>query len=440
MPILPGLLGSPTLNKLTRRSRLLFHWRARDLSLAPLTGQSPTFSRASAGGAITDRNGGLFVPVHSQPRFQMMDTDGDGILDGAGLLLEYARTNLALWSCDFSQASWAGGADFTQSNVTSLLPGQVGRKMVNLNALAARSRSQAIGTLSAAGDVVFVIVENINADTTDISLFDTTGAAHVCRGTFTWATRSMAIGAGSGTLFAVKLAEVGPNGGPTYLLGAAGLGSAGNTRTLLFYPTGVTQNGKAVIVHHAQLEGGLIYPSSPIVTGAGSVARSTDRLTYPLNLGPLAAGTDDFTFYARFARPTHADASGNIVDLPGILSLGGAQADLRLYFNNSSRILQAVARDGAGVTAIAGPNIPAGAVLEVLAQFKDLTTNPAVATDTGSGLSAYVTNSLAPIASFGTPLIGVGEMNNGAQKLGAPFFSAKIANALLTMDQMRQAF
>lgn len=77
-----------------RKSRLLFHWRARDVSLTPVAGQTPTFVRATAGGAVIGSNGRLRTPVHSQPRYEMVDLDGDGIRETAGLLIEPQRTQI----------------------------------------------------------------------------------------------------------------------------------------------------------------------------------------------------------------------------------------------------------------------------------------------------------------------------------------------------------
>lgn len=436
MPITPGLLPSPALTKRGRRSRLLFHWRARDLSVDAVSGQVGTFTRASPGGATRDLNGRLWTPVHSQPRWDVPVAGGE-----VGLLLEYARTNLALWSSDFSQvASWAGSADFTQSVAASIVAGQVARKHVNNNTANSRNRAQNVGVLSATGDMVYAIVENVDSVTTTVGLYDQTALAFVHSATFTWATRTLATAAGSGSKWAVQLAEVGPNGGPVYLLAVSGVGTVGNTRRLIVYPSGVTQNGLTAILHHAQLESGRLDPSSPIVTGAASVTRATDRLTYPCNLSGITPDADDFTLYARFARPLHADASGNITDFPGILSLGGVNPQVFLYFSASSRALGAEVRDGGGTTLSRSAAVPAGATIEVLLQVRDLFSAPAAALDVGSGLGAFGTNGLLPITTFGTPLIGLGEIGDGSGKLGSSIYEAKIAQGLLSMDQMREAF
>jgi len=78
-------------------------------------------------------------------------------------------------------------------------------------------------------------------------------------------------------------------------------------------------------------------------------------------------------------------------------------------------------------------------VIEVLAQIKDLAVAPAIALDVGTGLSAFATAGLNPIAGFGSK-IGIGEIGDGVHKLGAPLFEAKIAQGLASMQAMREAF
>lgn len=434
MPLTPGVALNPTPARRGLKSQLLFHWRARDVSLTPLTGQVPTFVRVSAGGAVADWNGRLYTPVHSHPRWDVPVVGGE-----SGLLLEYARTNLALNSSAIdSGATWTGAADFTIASAASVLAGQTAYKHTNRNLSGSKSRTQTIGVFSATGDTVYFIVENVNAATTSVGLYNSTTLAWVVLAQFTWETATLVVNSGSGSVFVRKLSDAGPNGGEVYLLGVSAVGTAGNTRRVYCYPSGTAQNGLAVILHHGQMEAGL-YPSSPISTSGASVTRSTDRLTYPLNLTQLAAATDDLTLYARFARPNHAAAVGNIVDFPGILSLGGVVPYVQLYCDASARVIAAEIKDATPTTASTSQSIPAGAVIEVCCQVKDLTVAPAVAIDVGAGFGAFVTNGLAPITALGGTL-GLGEINAGVHKLSGALFEAKVAQGLLSLNQMREAF
>jgi hypothetical protein len=55
-------------NATQRRSGLIIHWRARDLSLTPITGQTATMT-ATATGTVPDAAAVSYSVVHSQPRW-----------------------------------------------------------------------------------------------------------------------------------------------------------------------------------------------------------------------------------------------------------------------------------------------------------------------------------------------------------------------------------
>ena len=107
MPLAPNTLPARAFQNTRRSSRLLFHWRASDLSLTPVSGEVPTFGRASAGGLVPDSQGYLHDFAQAQPRFEMSDYDAaSGLWLSPGLLLEGQRTNIALWSRDLTTAAW----------------------------------------------------------------------------------------------------------------------------------------------------------------------------------------------------------------------------------------------------------------------------------------------------------------------------------------------
>lgn len=90
-----------------RRSRALFHWRADDYSVQPLSGVPLTFARAgSNGGLVRDCRGRGRFPAYGAPRFHCFDLDGDGLFESPALLIEQRNTNLLLRSQEFDNASW----------------------------------------------------------------------------------------------------------------------------------------------------------------------------------------------------------------------------------------------------------------------------------------------------------------------------------------------
>lgn len=88
---LPPLLAS----RLTRASRLPFHWRGDRFSLTALSGQAATFSRAATE-TPADFNGTTRTIVHSAPAWQHEDWDGDSTRDTPALLL--GGSNKVYWS------------------------------------------------------------------------------------------------------------------------------------------------------------------------------------------------------------------------------------------------------------------------------------------------------------------------------------------------------
>ena len=65
---------------------------------------TPTFARASEG-LMRTSEGRVLVAVHSQPRTEYFDLDGDGIFETPALCFDGARTNIQPYGADWSQAT-----------------------------------------------------------------------------------------------------------------------------------------------------------------------------------------------------------------------------------------------------------------------------------------------------------------------------------------------
>jgi|GEM_PF-5414235 len=433
MPITPGLIPSPTLFKRGRRSRLLYHWRARDLSLDAVTGQVGTFSRTSPGGMVRDRVNRGWIPVHSQPRWDAPALE-------AGLLLEYARTNLCTRSQELDVWSMVGTSTVTP-NAKVASDGTATGDLISCGVAGPVSCGRArVCTFTGDGTKVCSIELAVgDGSFSTLLLTDVTAGTtrHQVRVTWTAGVPTLSTIAGSGTLFPVVAL---PDGWYRLSFSAAGVIAANSNEFRVYAGAiGTAVAGNSVYAWGAQVENAL-YPSSYIPTAASTVGRSADRLTYPCNLSALSSDADDFTLYARFARPSHADATGTLGEFPGVLDLGCVAPYAQFYFESSSRQIVAVLVDaGSAHTTFRSAAIPAGSVIEVLAQIKDLAVAPAIALDVGTGLSAFATAGLNPIAGFGSK-IGIGEIGDGVHKLGAPLFEAKIAQGLASMQAMREAF
>ncbi len=90
---MPGLIRSARLVQ----SRALFHWRASDGSLTPLTGQAPSYVRASTLSGQTDYHGSAFTVGYQAPAFTTVDLDGDSIRESLALRQLTATPSYASW-------------------------------------------------------------------------------------------------------------------------------------------------------------------------------------------------------------------------------------------------------------------------------------------------------------------------------------------------------
>jgi len=147
-----------------------------------------------------------------------------------------------------------------------------------------------------------------------------------------------------------------------------------------------------------QFEAGA-FASSAIPTGTVALTRAGESLTVPFNFGATA----NITILTRFARSVWVDVAGALGNRY-LYDLGTAASNVSLLAQNAARNWST--QTGGSSTAVA---IPAGAELKNAAQYKNLTTAPQTAIDTGSGLSAF--------SAAGTPFAAY---SNQTLRLGTP--------------------
>lgn len=228
---------------------------------------------------------------------------GDG---RPSLLREAASTNSALQACDFTNAAWVGGGSFTLAAATSCIAGRSATK--HTDAAGGAVRTQDVGIfVSAQTDCEQYILEDTgdgNASS-DITIYDATVGAALYTARVTWATKTIATTAGTGSCGIINDG----NGRYRCWVAAAGVaagavaGGAGNTRQLRIAP--VITAGKSCIVHYGGLEANASYPSSPIVTVGSAVTRAADDIYVAFPYAPQSG-----TFYA------------DVYDLMGTVSSG----------------------------------------------------------------------------------------------------------------------
>lgn len=417
-----------------RKSRLLFHWRARDFSLTPLTGQTPSFSRSTAGGAVIDRNGRLRTPVHSQPRFEMVDLDGDGIRETPGLLIEPQRTQI----CPNPQtpASWTDlGTPILTTGQSDPWGTSVALLIEDNDGAVSEGKLQNI-TFTGDGTKAFTVAVRAGTATlVNLNLQDVTaGFVNRANAQVSWnagnAAPTVTITGGSGSAFpAVGVFD--PAGNLWWLVSfsADGIIAANANRLLVAVPAPNTGTFYLAGANAWNFE----FPSSWIATDA--TVRNADDFTAPLSLSAFNASDDDVTVYAQLARPSHYDAIGALAVNQGLFMLSTTVPRIGIQYGASSR-QYLLNIDTAGTDAQASASLPAGVKQEICAQFTDLAVAGKVRADTGSGFGSF-SSTASPLTALGDTTLRLGRY---LDYVGGPLIEFKIARGLFTLQHMREAF
>jgi hypothetical protein len=332
----------------TSPRNLLLDWRATDLSLQARNGQPGTLVRAGTG-TVIDANGVLSSVANNVPRF--------GYVYGQfGLLLEPPRANSAPFSSDVSNAVWASSG-ISLAPTTSIIAGQTAQIATCTNPSLGQRLLQNVGTfVNGQKDTGYWILENVSATTSLVAINDVTAAAYVGVATFTWATKTVALTSGSGTVGSLAL------GNGRYLVWltitgtASGTGGAGNTRRIECYPCGATDTtSKVCIVHHGQLELNAGSPSSAIVTTTVAVSRATDLFSLAYNGVPGA-----MALYVKFLDlGTYATTNARVLQI-------GSSPRVIVYCAGASNY-QALYENGTNVNSTVVPTITYGDTVELRA-------------------------------------------------------------------------
>lgn len=326
MPVLPAL---PPMVRDRRglASLCLFSWRADDLSLSPRTGQTATFSRISAGAARDSRGRGRMVP-HSRSRFEMVDLDGDGIPETAGLLLEQASANvcsqpenLSTWGQGGTPVLTSGQPDPFGGSAAYLVADDSGTVDENIN----------IG-LGESGDGTKAVSLHLRQGTSPINLiglFDSNAATwrHMIRVTWIGGVPVLTTEVGSGVRFPVG----GLIGGWWWCAFNAPGVVAANLNQLVLRPTNTVVSEQASLyVFGVQVEEEY-FPTSYMGPG---LTRAGEQLQYAIDFAPFE-GTVYLDFIERGAGIARRDARifdiGNQGSQVNSLTIGENQAGPENY-------------------------------------------------------------------------------------------------------------
>ena len=445
--------GAPLPRQLNYESKTLFHLRAADVLLGhdptesiarAITGEDPTFTRATAGGYTRDSLGYLRQWGQGVLRLQMYDIDGDGYWEEPGILLEGARTNGFTKSIELDDVAWtkvrascAGAAidaidapdrtltaDKLVEDATAASTHTVSRDTPALT----DDTQQSFSAFAKAAGRSEIRIRLVQKDGTDADVWFDLSAGTV--GTEAGGAIGL-IEKYADDWYRCMIMADSANGGTTPSI-VIRLGSGGEDDSY------DGDGASGVYLWGQQFEVDAAFPSSFILTAGSTVARNADALTYALAwLGQtITEDLDDITTYARMARPFHADASGSIGTPPAVFRLSSSAARLRSHFSFTAREITGEI-DTATTDVSKDLALIAGDTIEVLNQYRNLRTGGSVAIDVGSGLSTF-SGAATGFSSFANSSLVVGE-GTGTPLFGA-LFELKIDRGLRTLKQMQETF
>lgn len=420
------------LPKATRRSRFLFDWNAAaclaapDRSLDAITGHAATFSRTSIKRAL-DANGAVRVVPHSLPAFQW-STDPVSGLKVPGVLMEDARTNVLLWSQDFSNAAWAKTNVTVTTNVITAPDGSLtGDKIACTTTAATVINQTAVVNATTAVYTIYVKQGSGPTDANGFVLYNLTTAANLIGITFNYSTGAITYTVGSSGASATA---IGNGWWRITIIATAGITSGNTLSVYPGFPGGSFTAGTYNYSWGAQLEAGL-FPSSYLATTTVAVSRSADFLSFPFNAPPQS-----LTYYVKGVNTGSAQlATTN----PYYLLLGVGPNYFLLYQSGGKPAIVSTGTGAVTSTATsAGTNPAVGDTVELLgsvsalgsADISQSLNGGTITGSTGAGATGVIAS------AFTLPQITL-----NAADTGNGFFStqiARIATGVQSMAYMRQ--
>lgn len=411
-----------------RTSGLLFAFGVDDLSVAPTTGQTLTFTRAT-GRTVLDSLGRVVTLAHSQfpwgAQYNSVAAIYEPVYDA-----QSARTNLCLQSEDLGTTWVAVG---TPSRTAAALKcGDLALDLIgDDDAAAVEGYTQAITFTGDAVKAVACFVAQGTSTSSVIRLRDTSAAANRMACILTWSggLPSVTMGGGIGTY----IGYVACANSVFRLLFQTTSVTAANTNKVEIYPatdaaSTVTNTG-TLYVGGVQAQNA-VAPGGYLKTTTATVTANVDALSTSVTI-PVA----DFTVYMRVARPDWAGLStGWATNLPlvGQPTTASNGRWVLEYDPANQRVNASIAQAGSGQ--VAYQTIPATTQFDVCAQWTALGTAGKCRVDVGAGFSAY-SSTVAAISAWDSATLLIGAESTTA--IGAGIRKILIASGARTLAQMQ---
>lgn len=368
-------------------------------------------------------------------RMQNTDADGDGVRERIGFWSEHTRINRMIKQNDFTSANgWFHvGTPVVTSAYLSVGAVSLSKiqdddgaasEYVGLNYVSFTDKPWPVGDGNGTKpySILWTKSDTEAPQGVGINITDTTAA-----GATRFAATLKADGAGAPVVSGVT---------GTYL-GAEFIGLVGTRKIyrLYFMTTTITAGNEHVfrilpsngsvadtgdaIVGMIQAEDIGAFPSSLIwpVSTTTAITRSAEDILVTL---PGVTPVADLSILAEFARPIWADLAGDIVIAPGVASIGttgSGQPCLNLNCNSGDRSVATAIRD-AQITGSGNASLPAGAILSVAGQFRQISTAAKCRAAAGGAWSSESAAHPLAIPKYGAQSMMVGgRFGNGAHRL-----------------------
>lgn len=404
-----------------RASGLLFALGVDDLSPLLPTGQALTLARAT-GRTVVDSAGRVTTIAHSQWPWSAVYNSEDGVWEPA-LDVQNASTNKCPRSEDFG-TGWTSIGTPTRVAAAAVC-GDVVLDLLGDDAggtLEGYSRTVALTGNTQKG--VSVFLKAGTSTSTVIRLRDTSSSTTRCQITIAWAGGVPTVTATTGTdVGTLALAD-----GVYRVRFQSNSAVATNTNQIEIYPAtnaalATSQTGTCYIGGVQVEDFGT--PTGYIKTLGSAVSRDKDVIGATIDFLPQT-----LTVYCRAV---------NYAGINAPLFYLGGQANSNCSILRNGGSLRAALYDAANVGLLADVVMPSTSVLEVVAQFVDLTTAPRCRLDTGSGFSAYTAIGTG-FASWTANTLQVGNVTGSTNDTGALNSSLRkliIAPGARTLAEMR---
>lgn len=413
-----------------RTPGLLFAFGVDDLSSESPTGQTLTFDRNS-GRSVLDAAGRVASLAYDQWPWSMHYNSDAGVYEPV-YDAQHGRTNLCLRSEDFG-TTWSAIGTPTRTAAAKTC-GDVALDLIGDDAAGTlEGYSQVVSFTGNAVKAVSLFMAAGTSTSTAIRLRDTTASANRLLAVITWSGGVPSVAMTTGT----DVETIACYGGVYRFLFQTTSVTAANTNQIEVYPATnsalVTTSTGTIYVGGVQAENDA-YCGPYLKTLGSTVTSVADTLTTTLDL-PIA----DFTVYARVMRPWWAGVSGGaspvIVGLDATPTTNGTWF---LWFDNSTATSYAYGQIGkSGGQVGQSAAIPAGAMIEICAQFQDLDSGPSVRLDVGSGFGSWSSAGTA-FTSWDSTTVGIGgDPTSSTLRCGTGIRRIAIAAGLRTLSELR---